>query len=411
MTKKIAIIACAMALPGEKGYSRFDYLAKMLCEKGYKVDLYTSTFNHWEKAQRDKKSVEDIQKKVLYRIILAKEPGYKKNVDIRRVISHLMLSNSTVKYLEQMCKKEKYDLVYCVIPDNALAAKVSRFGRKNHIPVIIDIEYLWPEGLEMIFHIPLLSKIIFWPFRKYAKQAYDNASAYVGTSDEFRDVPLKYKADRSKPRITVYVGCDIKVFDEGCRKYRNEISKNSNEFWVIYTGTLGSSYDIATLIKSAQEIKKQGYENIKFKILGNGPMKEKFLEIASEEECNIDFLGYIPYEKMAAYLVKSDVTVNSFVKKAPQSIVNKVGDYLAAGKPMINTLSSPEFREKVRKDGFGINVEAENVTDLTKAILKIYREPILAEKYGKNARIIADSQFDRKNAYLKILDLISEMTG
>lgn len=140
-------------------------------------------------------------------------------------------------------------------------------------------------------------------------------------------------------------------------------------------------------------------------------MKEKFLEIASEEECNIDFLGYIPYEKMAAYLVKSDVTVNSFVKKAPQSIVNKVGDYLAAGKPMINTLSSPEFREKVRKDGFGINVEAENVTDLTKAILKIYREPILAEKYGKNARIIADSQFDRKNAYLKILDLISEMTG
>ena len=52
---------------------------------------------------------------------------------------------------------------------------------------------------------------------------------------------------------------------------------------------------------------------------------------------------------MAAYLAKSDILVNSFVKKAPQSIVTKIGDYLAAGKPMINTCMSPEFRQKWRQ--------------------------------------------------------------
>ncbi|MFR6162347.1 MAG: glycosyltransferase [Mediterraneibacter gnavus] len=83
---------------------------------------------------------------------------------------------------------------------------------------------------------------------------------------------------------------------------------------------------------------------------------------------NVKFTGYVPYEQMAAYLVKSDVLINSFVRKAPQSIVTKIGDYLAAGKPMINTCMSPEFRKKVEQDGFGINIEPEDVRELVNAV-------------------------------------------
>ena len=48
------------------------------------------------------------------------------------------------------------------------------------------------------------------------------------------------------------------------------------------------------------------------------------------------------------------------MRKAPQSIVTKIGDYLAAGKPIINTLASPEFRKKVEHDGLGRNIIAED---------------------------------------------------
>ena len=76
-------------------------------------------------------------------------------------------------------------------------------------------------------------------------------------------------------------------------------------------------------------------------------MKEELEELANTRQIyNVEFVGYAPYGKMAAYLKQSDVLVNSFVKKAPQSIVTKIGDYLAAGKAMINTCMSPEFREK-----------------------------------------------------------------
>ena len=90
-------------------------------------------------------------------------------------------------------------------------------------------------------------------------------------------------------------------------------------------------------------------------------MKEELEELANTRQIyNVEFVGYAPYGKMAAYLKQSDVLVNSFVKKAPQSIVTKIGDYLAAGKAMINTCMSPEFREKVEADGFGVNIMPED---------------------------------------------------
>lgn len=409
MKKKIAVIASAMALPGEKGYTRFPYLANLMCEYGYAVDIYTSTFNHWEKAQRDLKIIELTKKKVPYNIFLVQESGYKKNVDINRVISHHELSKNIVPILEQENKKQKYDLIYCGIPDNEFANCVCSFAKKNSIPVIIDIEDLWPEGMKLVFNVPIISDIVFFPFSFNAKKAYEKADAYVGTSDEFRDEPLKYGVSVQKPRVTVYVGCDLEVFDRGYESNKHKIIKSDGEFWVVYAGTLGSSYDIGTLVKAAQIAKERGYENIKFKILGGGPLKETFESIASEKPCNVEFVGYMPYEMMATYLVKSDVTINSFVKSAPQSIVNKIGDYLAAGKPMINTCSSKEFRLKVDKDGFGINVEAENDLILFNAIMNFYNNREICKEMGAKARRIAEEQFDRKNSYKTIMKMIVDL--
>ena len=113
---------------------------------------------------------------------------------------------------------------------------------------------------------------------------------------------------------------------------------------------------------------------------------------------------------MAAWLAKSDILVNSFVKKAPQSIVTKIGDYLAAGKPMINTCMSPEFRMKVEKDGFGINILPEDPRILADAVTDLYKDPEGRNRMGKRAREIAMEQFDRPQSYKKIIELIEELT-
>lgn len=290
-----------------------------------------------------------------------------------------------------------------------MALSVGRYAKAKGIRYIVDIEDLWPEAMEMVSPLPQgINRILFSSFRRDAKKAYEYADAFVGTSDEYRDIPSVKYSVTGKPAITVYVGCDLDDFDSGVKENISEIEKMDDEFWITYAGNLGSSYDIPTLIKAVQELYEE-YPKIRLKILGSGPLENDFKKIAEEKKCKVDFVGYTPYRKMAAYLVKSNVLVNSFVKKAPQSIVTKIGDYLAAGKPMINTLSSVEFREKVVTDGFGINVEAEDIISLKQAILELYKDPSKCSKMGEKARYIAEKEFDRKISYMNIKEMISEL--
>lgn len=400
--KNIAIVTLAVALENEKGYSRFRFLANLLCDY-YNVDLITSSFQHWEKKQRDINIISVL--KTRYNISLAYEPGYRKNVDVRRFCSH----RTAVKNIIRILEKKTYDLIYCIIPDNNMAASVGRYAKRKGIKYIVDIEDLWPEAMEMVSPLPNgINRLLFASFRKDAKVAYECADAFVGTSDEYRDVPKVKYGIEGKTAITVYVGCDLDDFDSGVQEFIEKIEKSDDEFWVTYAGNLGSSYDIPTLIRAAQELYVD-YPQIKVKILGGGPLEKEFKAIAREQWCNVDFVGYTPYRMMAAYLVKSDVLINSFVKKAPQSIVTKIGDYLAAGKPMINTLTSPEFRAKVETDGFGVNVEAENVKVLKAAIKNIKKDTKMASSMGMKARNICDKEFDRKVSYIKIAKLMEEL--
>lgn len=403
--KKIAIITLAVALTNEKGYSRFRSLAEILSEK-YEVDIITSSFQHWEKKQRNIEQLLRDNSNQKYKIKFAYEPGYRKNIDLKRIRSHRI----AVKNILNILSQEQYDLIYCIIPDNHMAACIARYAKNKNIKLIIDVEDLWPEAMQMVVHMPkLFDKAIFDGFRKDARTAYEFADGIIGTSDEYRDFPFnKYGIDVAY-RETVYVGVDLADFDDGVKEYSSIIKKNDEEFWITYAGNLGSSYDISTLIKAAQLIYEKKYMSIKIKILGGGPLEKEFKDVMNEKKCNVDFIGYTPYQKMAAYLYKSDVTINSFVKKAPQSIVTKIGDYLAAGKPMINTCSSPEFRRKVENDGFGINIIAEDVEALYDAIIQLYENRKKCNAMGVIARKIAEKQFDRKNSYQVIVKMVNDI--
>ena len=405
MKKKIAVISMGVKLNGEKGYSRFRYIGDFLSDAGYQVDLITTTFQHWEKAQRDidaiKKEDYKFQLKFIY------EPGYRKNIDPRRIWSHHIAAKNLKKLLEQ---EGDYDLIYCEIPPNDVALAAAEYGKKKGIPFVPDVNDLWPEAMRMVVDIPVVSDILFYPLQRDAEKVYSLVSGIIGTSDEYRDRPLKnQKLD--VPRKTVYVGNEIAEFDRGAEKYGPEIRKPEGEFWVSYAGTIGTSYDIRTLVLAGRALLDRGMGQIKIKILGGGPLKEELEELAREQGCvNVEFAGYVPYPEMAAYLAKSDILVNSFVKKAPQSIVTKIGDYLAAGKPMINTCMSPEFRRKVEAEGFGVNILPEDVRILTDAIMELYKDREGRRSMGEKARKIAEEQFDRPESYKKIIELIEELT-
>lgn len=411
--KKIAIITMGVKLKDEKGYTRFGYLAEFLTKAGFQVDLITTTFQHWEKAQRDLKKIQaDIDAgEYPFGLRFIYEPGYKKNVDLARIRSHKIAAKNLKKMLEDKPEDGKdYDLLYAEIPPNDVARVAAEYGVAHNIPFVADVNDLWPEAMRMVLDIPVVSSILFHPLQRDAEKVYSMVSGVVGTSDEYRDRPFKNQK-RNVPKVTVYVGNEIKTFDEGAEKNKESVAKPEGEFWVSYAGTIGTSYDIRTMVLAGEELIRRGHSDIKIKILGGGPMKDELEKLAKDMKIeNVEFVGYAPYDKMAAYLAESDILVNSFVKKAPQSIVTKIGDYLAAGKAMINTCMSPEFRNKVEADGFGVNIMPEDVEILAGAIEDLYNNDEKRLAMGKRAREIAEEQFDRPKAYKKIRNLITELT-
>lgn len=392
---KVAIISSQYFwLPEEAGPTRFYSIAKAFKDAGYEVDIITSSFEHHEKKQRNKSLYSP------FKMIYIDCPSYKKNVGIPREISNLTFTKKVKSFMNEHGKG--YDAVYCSLPPNNISAVVGKYCHDNKIPFIADIEDLWPEAMNMLVPKPL--RFIFHSYHVDAEKTYKFVDAVVGTSEEYSLRASKYNG-RKIPYKTVYVGCDVDAFDVEAQANFDKVSKPDKDVWITYAGSIGHSYAIDNLVRAAKILQDKGKNQYKFKILGSGPLKDEVEKMAKDFGCNnIDFLGYVAHPVMAAYLVKSDILVNSFAKGAPQSIVNKIGDYLAAGKPMVNTLENDEMCKLVDDYGFGINVNAEDAEVLAKSIEDLNTK---SYKMGRNARVLAEKSFDRKTSYKEISKLLS----
>lgn len=403
--KRIAIYTQDAKLGNEvKGATRYVYLATLLHEHGYEVDFITSGFQHWEKRQRD---VEHFDAGTdAYTIRFIEEPFYPKNMCPQRIWAHHVVAKRVAKYFDE---HHDFDLIYCQIPPNDVAREIGKAAHRFKIPFVVDVNDLWPEAFHVAFDVPVLSDILFAPFYRQAKAVYQMADAVVGTSDEYRERGLR-DARTGIPSETVYVGNQLCEFDAGVVANALQIDKPIDEIWVSYAGTLSACYDLETLVRAMAMVQKT-HPEAKLQILGDGSERDNLKAAAHSSGAEVVFHGYLPYSQMAAWLSKSDITINSLVEKAAQSIVTKIGDYLAAGKPMVNTSCSKEFRAKVEADGFGVNVKPGDAEGMAGVLVDLIEDPQRRSRMGERARAIAEEQFDRPHSYLKTVRLIKGLIG
>lgn len=389
--KDIVIISNYIHLKNEVGNSRFLYLANRLKEE--KVEIITSTFYHKTKKQRNLELVEEEN----YKVKLIYEPGYTKNISIQRIYSNIIIARNIIKYLKT---RKKPDVIYCAIPPTTISKKVARFAKRNNIKLIIDIQDLWPEAYKMVFNVPVLSNILFFPIKKQADYTYKNANAIVAVSNTY----LKRAADINKiatKKISVFLGTDLKAFDK--YKKEKEISNNVN---IVYIGTLGNSYNLKCIMDA---IKKIDNQMIKFVVIGDGVLRQEFEEYAKKLKINYEFTGNLPYNEMVERLCKCDIAVNPIKNGSAGSIINKVGDYAAAGLPIINTQECQEYRDLIEKYEIGYNCENNDIDKISEKIQFLIDHPNIREKMGKNNRKLAEEKFDRNVTYNEIINLIKEV--
>jgi len=399
--KKIWIIAPFSGIEVVGTRNRFQYIANMLHKLGSDVILFTSDFSHRRKMHISK----NIAEQYPYKVQIVHEPGYKKNVSIKRVISHIKFSNNLRKLIKRM---EKPDLIYMAYPTMSAAYVSGKYAERNSIPFIIDVQDIWPESISSAINTEkIIVKILMWPFTKFANKIYKKADIIFGVSKTYVE-RANISGTKCKEFIPVYIGSELEKFDN-VKHNKDGIYKKKGDIWITYIGTLSHSYDIDTAIKAFAELKK--YKNIKLNILGAGPDEDKLKKLAKKLNVynkNVYFYGYLKYEKMVTFLKKSDIALNAIKGKAKQTITNKLGDYLSAGLPILNSCQQIEVVELINKNKLGINYCPGKISSLKNAIIEMIEDNEKLKDYSKNSRLFAEKYFDRKESYKVIVNKIRE---
>jgi glycosyltransferase involved in cell wall biosynthesis len=398
--KDILIVAHFTQVPGEVGNGRFNYIAEKIKKENVNVEVVTTSFSHKTKTQRD---VTDKQmRSISYKLTMLYEPGYIKNVSLRRFYSHYIMGRSLKKYLEN---RKKPDIIYCSVPSLDVAKVTAKYAEENNIRFIIDIQDLWPEAFKMVFNMPIISEILFYPMKKQANYIYETADEIIAVSQTYVDRALKVNK-KCKMGNSVYLGTDLNEFDN-LAKYNKFMNKPNDEIWLAYIGTLGYSYDLISVIDALKIIKDKGINNIKFIVMGDGPLKSKFEEYAREKSIYVEFTGRLSYEKMVGILTVCDIAVNPIKKGSAGSIINKVGDYAAAGLPVINTQECSEYQELLIEYDAGFNCINGDPQDISEKILNLYNNSNQRMEMGLNNRKLARDLFNRELTYKTIIDLVN----
>jgi glycosyltransferase involved in cell wall biosynthesis len=352
-----------------------------------------------------------------YAVRLVSEPGYTQNISIRRLLSHRSYAKNLYNAL---AADTAFDLVYCAVPSTDQGIAALRYSKERKIPLIVDIQDIWPEAFELVFHAPVISDMIFAPMRRAVGRVYSGADAIVAVSQTYADVGMKYRArllrgDTGEATVA-FLGTDLKRFDalaagspapsaEGPGK-----ADGPGEIWVAYIGTLGHSYNIDVITDALAELKGRGIDTIVFKVMGDGPLAERFEAHAATAGIRADFSGRLPYPEMVKQLSASDIAVNPIMPGAAQSIINKVGDYAAAGLPVVNTQDNREYRALVDEYAAGYNRDNGDVTGIADAIEALATDAGLRRRLGAGNRRLAEERFDRGRTYHEVYGLIERLS-
>lgn len=397
--KDIVIIANFCGDFSETDNGRFLYLCKEL-SKIHKVEIITSDFSHGKKQHR-----EPLVHNWPFTITFLHESGYKKNICFQRFISHHSWGKEVKKYLEH---REKPDVVYCAVPSLTAPYEAAKYCEKNGIRFIIDIQDLWPEAFQMVFRVPVVSNLVFFPFKHIADNIYKRADAVCAVSKQYVSRALSVN-NKCTSGHAVFLGTNLEFFDLYTKIVEPKLKKESDgQLWLGYCGSLSESYDIPCVIEALKLLKDRGEIVPKFIIMGDGSRRAEFETRAQLSGIDAAFLGRLPYDQMCAQLVQCDIVVNPIVKGSAASIINKHGDYASSRLPVLNTQDSPEYRALIDEYQMGLNCENGNSEDLADKLLYLMKNPDVRQEMGKNARRCAEEKFDRGNSYKEIIELVSE---
>ncbi len=265
------------------------------------------------------------------------------------------------KKLEKLILENNYDIIHCNTPVGGL---ITRLVKKNNRNIKAKIIYT-AHGFHFYKGCPLKNWLIYYPIERYFSKYTD---ALITINDEDYLIAKNKMYAKITKKING-VGIDIKNFKiddiEGQNKIYQELKIREQETNFVSIGELNKNKNQIMQIKAMNEIVKK-YPNTHLFMLGNGPLKEEYLEKIKQMnlEKNIKLLGYRRDIKNILAVVDSLISTSK-----REGLAVNILEGLASGKIVIasdNRGNRPAIKNG--KTGFLITNKEELIDSMENVI-------------------------------------------
>jgi len=291
-----------------------------------------------------------------------------------------------------------FDVIHaCNPPDNIflIGLQFKLLGRKfvfDHHDINPEL-YLAKFGKKDVFYKMLLAleRLTFW-----------TADISIATNESYKQIATK--RGRMDPE-RVFVVRSGPNLDRLKILAPHESLKKGRKYLVGYVGVMGKQEGIDYLLRAIKYIVvEMDRKDVHFGFVGSGPAIERLKDYAEELGVSdyVTFTGRVPDKDMLEMLNTADVCVNPDVANQmnDQSTMNKVMEYMALGKPIVQ-FDLKEGRYSAQRAS--LYAERNNEIDLARKIIQLINDPDLRQEMGRYGRARVQDELAWKYEEPKLL--------
>jgi len=292
------------------------------------------------------------------------------------------------------------DVIYASSPPLTIALPALAAAARWRAPVVFEVRDLWPEApIQMgALRNPLLRRLA----RELETLVYRRSTRIIALSPGIRDGVVSAGADPERV-VLVPNASDLELFsaelDRDAERRRLGLG---NGAVCSYFGTMGEANDLGQVIEAARFV-----PDVTFVLLGGGKRRR---ELESRAPANVRFLDPVPDKTSVARLAAASDACLTIFKDVPvlaTNSPNKLFDTFAAGRPaIVNT--EGWMRELVERNEAGLFVRPGDARDLADQVSWLRDNPGEAERLGRNARALAEREFDRDALAARALAVLED---
>ena len=271
----------------------------------------------------------------------------------------------------QIRKRFGVDVVHICNPPDLLFLIAGWLKLFHRVRVVFDHHDINPE----LYLAKYGRQDLFYRLLKLAERAtFATADVVISPNESYRKIALTRGHRKPEDVFIVRSAPNLSSFHP---VPQNAAFKRGRNFLVGYVGVMGEQEGIDYLLRAiADIIHRHHRSDVQFALVGAGPAHDDLLALRSQLRLDdyVDFPGRVPDSMLMEYLSTCDVCVNPDPKTPfnDQSTMNKIMEYMAMGKPVVQF----DLIEGRRSAGeASLYAEADDEQALASSIIQLLDDP------------------------------------